>query len=39
LPLELEAYECNVIFTKESEKEFQYTMEGRLEKRQKEVKL
>lgn len=39
LPVELETYECNVIFTKESEKEFQYTMEGRLEKRQKEVKL
>ena len=39
LPLELKIYECNVIFTRESEGEFQYTMEGRVEKPQKELKL
>ena len=32
LPVELETYECNVIFTKESVGEFQYTIEGRVEK-------
>ena len=32
LPVELDTYECNVIFTKESVGEFQYTIEGRVEK-------
>ena len=32
LPVELETYECNVIFTKEKVGEFQYTIEGRVER-------
>ena len=32
LPVELETYECNVIFTKENVGEFQYTIEGRVER-------
>ena len=32
LPIELETYECNVIFIKENVGEFQYTIEGRVEK-------
>ena len=32
LPVEMETYECNVIFIKESVGEFQYTIEGRVEK-------
>ena len=34
LPIELETYECNVIFVKENVGEFQYTIEGRVEKPQ-----
>ena len=34
LPIELETYECNVIFLKENVGEFQYTIEGRVEKPQ-----
>ena len=32
LPVELDTYECNVIFLKETVGEFQYTIEGRVEK-------
>ena len=32
LPVELDTYECNVIFLKENVGEFQYTIEGRVEK-------
>ena len=32
LPVELDIYECNVIFLKENVGEFQYTIEGRVEK-------
>lgn len=32
LPVEMDTYECNVIFVKESVGEFQYTIEGRVEK-------
>jgi len=32
LPVELETYECNLIFTKENVGEFQYTIEGRVER-------
>ena len=32
LPVELETYECNVIFLKENVGEFQYTIEGRVER-------
>ena len=32
LPVELETYECNIIFTKENVGEFQYTIEGRIER-------
>ena len=32
LPVEMETYECNVIFVKENVGEFQYTIEGRVEK-------
>ena len=32
LPVELETYECNVIFTKDNIGEFQYTIEGRVER-------
>ena len=32
LPVELETYECNIIFTKENVGEFQYTIEGRVER-------
>ena len=32
LPVELETYECNVIFMKENVGEFQYTIEGRVER-------
>ena len=34
LPIELDTYECNVIFLKENVGEFQYTIEGRVEKPQ-----
>ena len=32
LPVELETYECNLIFTNENIGEFQYTIEGRVER-------
>ena len=32
LPVELDTYECNVIFLKENVGEFQYTIEGRVER-------
>ena len=32
LPVEIETYECNVIFLKENVGEFQYTIEGRVER-------
>ena len=32
MPVELDTYECNVIFLKENVGEFQYTIEGRVEK-------
>ena len=32
LPVEMETYECHVIFVKENVGEFQYTIEGRVEK-------
>ena len=34
LPIELDTYECNIIFLKENVGEFQYTIEGRVEKPQ-----
>ena len=34
LPVELDTYECNIIFLKENVGEFQYTIEGRVEKPQ-----
>ena len=32
MPVELETYECNIIFTKDNIGEFQYTIEGRVER-------